>query len=1062
MQKLDHSKTAGGFCPTTRLANGLCPDDVNAWDFLDPSEYTYNQNYVEISGGLAKLKTVNTLHSGADFDRGTHVGTYMDSNSKISLLTKSMASRKVSEILSQHNASLLAYWRMDGDWSDESGSGHNGSAFDNATFSSDSQLGANSGKLDGTDDYVNIPTLTVTHLPEFSISVWVKPANVNDYQTVVSKEVNSVDRNIWLTIWNDGRAVMRTTSGGILSCNAAAAGDLRDGSWHHLVGVFSESECRIYVDSVLKDTDTGLGVPDGIGTNFNIGRQDAITTRDYEGNIDELAVWTTGISTEEVSSLYQGQLSNFTELSSSWTPHWGNLVGYWKMDGNWQDSSGNGFHATPSGGVIFDSDAKVGSMSGLFDGASYSSSSSVSVDPNDLSISGWVKGDAGSSSTFRAILSKGPKNTGHFELYKFNASNLLCFHAPDLTPNNICSNKELKDDEWTHIGLSLDGGFYKIYINGELDNSLSYTGTITSEAENLYIGRIVGRSYDWLGLLDDIALYSKSLSSSDMKIIYNRQKQKYSGHYVSPIIDIGASGSWTSLDAVTSLPFGKEIVSQYRESSSDYSSLGGDLNDGLINYWRFNEKNGTNGLDSVRDSKGIAHGTPSSVTFGEEGILNNAIYFDGTSSIEAPIDFEETQVLSVSFWLLWSEYTNDDRLALEFSPETNNSTTGFFINPSSGPPASGQFVVALRGDIGYSLGGFPRPSSGVWHHYTFIFDKSQAMGEEVKAYVDGVEQILNLPGGFNFDNTNTFSSSSLYFMSRAGGSLFGKGHMDEIAIWARPLNLEEIQQLYRRGANRIKYQVKSCIDSACNCKSFNSAPVGSVNDCDGDGIENDSDSDDIYRAEFIGPGGNGVTAYSELFNRSAGSLTFDCIANTTDSDNDICVEDEITLGGDTNASSPNFTFSDMATSAPPLNNRYFQYRVMMEAEENTACSGEPCLPELTRVEIGPTEKYYGASPVISSNSSLSYSSLSSITFSEGGSCSLTYQLSGDGSTYYYYNGIAWVTAESEDVSLSTNARSIQSNIANFPINSGNLYFKAFMTSDTSQACSLDDIAISTD
>ena len=55
-----------------------------------------------------------------------------------------------------------------------------------------------------------------------------------------------------------------------------------------------------------------------------------------------------------------------------------------------------------------------------------------------------------------------------------------------------------------------------------------------------------------------------------------------------------------------------------------------------------------------------------------------------------------------------------------------------------------------------------------------------------------------------------------------------------------------------------------------------------------------------------------------------------------------------------------------------------------------------------------------------------------------------------------------MTAESEDVSLSTNARSIQSNIANFPINSGNLYFKAFMTSDTSQACSLDDIAISTD
>ena len=271
----------------------------------------------------------------------------------------------------------------------------------------------------------------------------------------------------------------------------------------------------------------------------------------------------------------------------------------------------------------------------------------------------------------------------------------------------------------------------------------------------------------------------------------------------------------------------------------------------------------------------------------------------------------------------------------------------------------------------------------------------------------------------------------------------------------------EVQQLYRRGANRIKYQIKSCVDSSCNCKSFAVTPLGTTNDCDGDGILNTTDSDDIYKATFTGVGGDGSTTYSELFNRSVANLHFDCSSNITDFNSNICVDDEIIISGDTHATSPIFTFSDMASSAPPSNNRYFQYRVLMEAEENSACAGKPCLPELKSLEIGPTQRYFGGTYVLRPKSPIYYSDIKEIHFSNSKNCSLTYQLSPDELTYYYHNGSSWISASSEDETESTSGANISSNITSFKskVGSGLLYIKVFIASENFQSCSLEDISV---
>ena len=52
--------------------------------------------------------------------------------------------------------------------------------------------------------------------------------------------------------------------------------------------------------------------------------------------------------------------------------------------------------------------------------------------------------------------------------------------------------------------------------------------------------------------------------------------------------------------------------------------------DGLVGLWHLNETAGTSGASSVIDgSANSNHGTPVNAIFGNEGILKNAISFDG-------------------------------------------------------------------------------------------------------------------------------------------------------------------------------------------------------------------------------------------------------------------------------------------------------------------------------------------------------------------------------------------------------------------------------------------------
>ena len=224
--------------------------------------------------------------------------------------------------------------------------------------------------------------------------------------------------------------------------------------------------------------------------------------------------------------------------------------------------------------------------------------------------------------------------------------------------------------------------------------------------------------------------------------------------------------------------------------------------DGLVNYWRLGESSGTTLADSRGTSPASAQGGVTlGVPGGPAGDPNTAARFDGANDCSsANVNLSHTNRATVEFWLRWNAFAGDDRLAMEFTPNFNNNAGGFLIDPNA-PQQGGSFGVGIDTDAGRNNVFFSRPSAAQWHHYAFVFDRTQPAAQQITPYVDG--QAVTYSKLDNGAGTGNFANSTLYFMSRACSALFGGGDLDDVAIYDRALSAGTVAEHYGSyGTNR--------------------------------------------------------------------------------------------------------------------------------------------------------------------------------------------------------------------------------------------------------------------
>ena len=219
---------------------------------------------------------------------------------------------------------------------------------------------------------------------------------------------------------------------------------------------------------------------------------------------------------------------------------------------------------------------------------------------------------------------------------------------------------------------------------------------------------------------------------------------------------------------------------------------------GLIDYWRMGDKTSTALTDAAGGVSGALTG---GATPGQPGALTGdsttSTSFDGvTGAASAPVNLSADSQLTIEFWMKWNTFANDDSLALEFTPNFNNTAGGFLIDPNSS--GTDEFGVAIGQGAARNNVYFVRPTSGVWHYYAFVIDTTAAGATQITPYVDG--QPVSYTKTASGTGEGPFANSSLYWFSRDASSLFGTGAMQDLALYKTALTATTIATHYRIGA----------------------------------------------------------------------------------------------------------------------------------------------------------------------------------------------------------------------------------------------------------------------
>jgi len=204
-----------------------------------------------------------------------------------------------------------------------------------------------------------------------------------------------------------------------------------------------------------------------------------------------------------------------------------NLVAWYKFDGNFNDSSGNGHHLTAVNTTISSTNSLI------YDSANFSGQDDYlefpsSINPytiwngNGISFTMWVKiTSSGSWSRFIDFQSSTTSGSSGFLISKMDTSNNIRIEINSIR-YVITPSVNVFDGIWHHLVFTCSSsGVWSAYVDGTNQN-ISYTQNIPNLT---YVARYINKStyssdgkFD--GQMDGFRIYNKVLSASEVSTLY--------------------------------------------------------------------------------------------------------------------------------------------------------------------------------------------------------------------------------------------------------------------------------------------------------------------------------------------------------------------------------------------------------------------------------------------------------------------------------------------------------------------------------------------------------------
>jgi len=424
----------------------------------------------------------------------------------------------------------------------------------------------------------------------------------------------------------------------------------------------------------------------------------------------------------------------------------------------------------------------------------------------NFSIGFWMKSN--SNTTIQGIMGKPGRNSWEWSFIRINESLSFSYWNTGGSQAIQISAGGMKKDVWYRVFLVYNGTSKKaeLYVNGSLIKSQApITGTFQNRNNNVTIGYTYSSAftpfdYYFNGSIDEIKIYNKSLSLSEIEQDYN----SYISICRNNIIESGEVCDNLNLNGKACSDFGFTGAglsclgdcSNYNLSGC-YNTLGD-----LVLNLSFNEGAGSTAYDSS------GYGNNGTLTGGNRvpGIKGQGIKFNGiytgalTENIKIPLsqslNFTDNHAFSASIWINPLPKPKAIGLAQDFylfsqgNVENASNYQGYaiylewdwnktVITTKSNMPfsSSGQGLVVDINKLNYST----------WENYLMVFN-----GSVLSLYRDG-----KFIGTDTDANVNISSSyKDMYIGALIGTYKPVNGTIDEFKIWNRALTNSEVLAEY--------------------------------------------------------------------------------------------------------------------------------------------------------------------------------------------------------------------------------------------------------------------------
>ncbi len=217
------------------------------------------------------------------------------------------------------------------------------------------------------------------------------------------------------------------------------------------------------------------------------------------------------------------------------------LVAYYPFCGNANDASGNGNNGLVSGATLTTDRFGISNKSYAFNGSnSYilvPHSNSIGIS-NIITLSSWIKLTNAANGLTQTIISKGVQSS-YWNYGISTTNNGIAVY--NYTEYGVGSLKNLSSQEWHHIVFAIDQTKNTMveFIDGEKQSTFYNvnTNTITTSFQNLInscctanlsIGKNSEGQAFFNGTIDDLAIWNRALTDSEVLTLYRNQSISWS------------------------------------------------------------------------------------------------------------------------------------------------------------------------------------------------------------------------------------------------------------------------------------------------------------------------------------------------------------------------------------------------------------------------------------------------------------------------------------------------------------------------------------------------------